>query len=162
MTKAKAQANGVLDRVRAVQMNAEETDFDDMEFDCILGNAILHHLHLSKVKKEVYRLLKFGGIAIFREPVISSQILRAIRKLIPIYPSRPTSGEKPLTYEELRLFGEGFSSPDWWEFEIFSRISYLIKSKKVNEFLHQLDYFLLTRIPATKRLASCEVVRYIK
>lgn len=162
LTRAKAKANGVDGSVEVIKMDAERTCFTDMEFDIVLGNAILHHLDLERTREEICRILKHGGIAIFREPIVGNVILKVLRKLIPIYPSNPTKEERPLTYKDLRFFGERFSQTDWWEFEIFSRVNYLIKNISFIHILHRIDYILMQKFPFTRKLASCVVVRYIK
>lgn len=162
LTLAKAKANGVEDRIKAIQMNAEKTDFANEEFDCIIGNAILHHLNLDRAKDEAYRILKKGGIAIFREPVIFDKTLGVIRKMIPYYPSNPTRDERPLSYADIKSFGEKFTEMKWWSFEAISRIQFLFKNRRILKFLFELDYYLIKNFPFMRRFTSCAVVRYIK
>lgn len=45
--------------------------FTDSSFDFVIGCAVLHHTHLSKATREIYRVLKPGGTYLgFREPFI--------------------------------------------------------------------------------------------
>jgi SAM-dependent methyltransferase len=60
--------------------------------DVVFGIAILHHLDLDLAAREVRRVLKKGGRAIFQEPVRNSKFVRRIHSLIPYharFPSRP-------------------------------------------------------------------------
>ena len=47
--------------------------FPDDSIDVVFGIAILHHLDLDLVSREVRRVLKPGGRAIFQEPVRNSR-----------------------------------------------------------------------------------------
>ena len=162
LTLAKAKANGVEDIIRAIQMDCEKTDFANEEFDCIIGNAILHHLNLDRAKDEVYRILKKGGIAVFREPVIFDRVLAIIRKMIPYRHSNITPDERPLSYADIKSFGEKFREMKWWPFELISRIEFLFRNRCILKFLFELDYYLIKNFPFMRRFASCIVIRCIK
>ncbi|MEM6997429.1 MAG: class I SAM-dependent methyltransferase [Patescibacteria group bacterium] len=64
-------------------MDAHKTTFDDNTFDYIFGRSILHHLDWEIALKEIERILKPGGIAVFTEPLNINpfaKLLRAITK----------------------------------------------------------------------------------
>lgn len=42
-------------------MNAEGTGFRDDSFDIVVGTGIIHHLDLSNLYQELYRILKMDG-----------------------------------------------------------------------------------------------------
>jgi len=63
--------------------SAHDLPLPDDSVDVVFGIAILHHLDLMATSKEVHRVLKPGGRAIFQEPVRDSRLVRAIRKCIP-------------------------------------------------------------------------------
>ncbi len=65
-TRERAAANGV--SVECVTADGEELPFADATFDAVWGNAILHHLDLAKAGRELRRVLKPGGVAVFCEP----------------------------------------------------------------------------------------------
>jgi ubiquinone/menaquinone biosynthesis C-methylase UbiE len=48
--------------------NVESLPFEDRTFDAVTGNAILHHLELGPVCREVIRVLRPGGRIFFTEP----------------------------------------------------------------------------------------------
>ena len=162
LTKARAEINNVADKIKTIQMNAEETSFADEEFDCIIGNNILHHLNLNRAANEIHRILKKRGTAIFREPVIFSRALGIIRKMIPYRHSDITEDERPLSNAALGLFSEKFSKIEWWPFEAVSRIQFVFKNRLILKFLFKLDYFLFKTFPFMKRFASCAVLRCIR
>src|SRR5947209_3028375 len=52
--------------VSFVQANGEYLPFADESFDCIWGNAVLHHLDLHVAGSELHRVLRSNGLAVFR------------------------------------------------------------------------------------------------
>jgi ubiquinone/menaquinone biosynthesis C-methylase UbiE len=72
------------DRLWLLQLNAEETVFEDEQLDIVTGAHVLHHLHdLRKVFTEVGRILKPGGVALFFEPFESGcQLISLIMQLL--------------------------------------------------------------------------------
>jgi len=74
--------------VRFHIQNVEKLDFEDESFDVVIGSSILHHLNLNPALKEVYRVLKNGGMVVFTEPnMLNPQIwlernILIIRKLM--------------------------------------------------------------------------------
>jgi SAM-dependent methyltransferase len=64
-----------LPNVRLTCGNAEETPFPDGSFDAVYGSSILHHLDLERALREVSRLLRPGGVAVFTEPnIVNPQV----------------------------------------------------------------------------------------
>jgi ubiquinone/menaquinone biosynthesis C-methylase UbiE len=56
------------DQLWVMQLDAEETVFEDNQIDIVTGAHILHHLgDLSKALREIRRVLKPGGVAAFWE-----------------------------------------------------------------------------------------------
>lgn len=79
-------------------MDAHSLDFPDQEFDVVLGRGILHHLDLGVTLKEIRRVVKIGGRALFQEPLSANPILKIFRILTPY---ARTKDEKPLTPQDL-------------------------------------------------------------
>ena len=90
--------------------SAHDMPFPDQSIDVVFGMAILHHLDLDLVSREVKRVLKPGGRAIFKEPVRNSPVIRFVRSLIPYRAPDISPYERPLKDEELERFAKGFSS----------------------------------------------------
>lgn len=65
--RLRAAEYGFADRTDFSVQIAENLDYQDNSFDCILGIDILHHLEIEPSIRETHRVLKPGGIAIFRE-----------------------------------------------------------------------------------------------
>jgi SAM-dependent methyltransferase len=83
---------------RFAVMDAHNLEFPDDTFDIVVGRGILHHLDLDVSLKELNRVLKPGGRALFREPLAANPLLKLFRKLTP---KARTVDEKPLTREDL-------------------------------------------------------------
>ena len=86
-----------------LQLNAEEIFFADDQFDLVVGAAVLHHLFQpEQAIREVARILKTGGIALFFEPFeIGNQIIvNLLRQLL----SRDI--EQSATNERERISGD--------------------------------------------------------
>ena len=67
-----------------LQLNAEDTVFEDGQLDMVTGAHVLHHLgDLRKSFTEIHRILKPGGVALFWEPFESGcQVLSLIMQLL--------------------------------------------------------------------------------
>lgn len=55
-------------RVSFLVDNAESMRFGPQTFDIVCGISILHHINLMKALREIYRVLKKGGVIFFTEP----------------------------------------------------------------------------------------------
>ncbi|MFO0805755.1 MAG: class I SAM-dependent methyltransferase [Gemmataceae bacterium] len=97
--RERARANGV--KVNALAADGEDLPFADASFDAVWGNAILHHLDLGKAGRELFRVLKPGGVAVFCEPWGGNPALAFARRHLP-YPGKDrTVDERPLTRRDL-------------------------------------------------------------
>lgn len=91
--------------------------FPDASIDVVFAIAILHHLDLDLVSREVRRVLKPAGRAIFQEPVRNSSVIRFLRSLVPYRAPDISPYERPLTDGELARFAAGFST---WSVRAFA------------------------------------------
>ena len=140
--------------------SAHDLPFPDGSIDVVFGIAILHHLDLQLVAREVRRVLKPGGRAIFQEPVRNSRIVRFVRSLIPYRAPDISPFERPLTDEELHAFAKPFSS---------SRIRpFLLPHVQLGQVLpvvrqqwrrlYAIDGALLRSVPALQHFAGIRVI----
>jgi SAM-dependent methyltransferase len=112
-------------------MDAHHLDFPSNEYDIVYGNAILHHLSLDKISKEIYRVLKPGGKAAFREVIKGNIFLQLFRRLTPFW---RTPDEHPLVKEDIVLFENIFSK---CQIE-----TYMLCGLLYSFFLRMANYFL--------------------
>lgn len=85
-------------RYRFQVMDAHALQFPDNSFDLVVGNAILHHLDFLKALKEVHRVLRPGGRAVFQEPLGGNPLLKILRRLTP---GARTPDERPFFERDL-------------------------------------------------------------
>ncbi|HTL61767.1 MAG TPA: class I SAM-dependent methyltransferase [Nitrospira sp.] len=90
---------GLEERIHASVMPAETLTYADGMFDFVLGVAILHHTDVTLVEREIARVLKPGGRALFIEPLAHNPFLRLFRVLTP---NRRTPTEQPMTVGQIR------------------------------------------------------------
>jgi SAM-dependent methyltransferase len=95
-------------RAEFVVGSCHDVPLADNFADVVFGMAILHHLDLEIASREVWRVLKPGGIAIFSEPTRDSATLRFSRRLIPYQHKDVSPFERPLTTRKLRHFARNF------------------------------------------------------
>jgi SAM-dependent methyltransferase len=90
--------------------DAHATGYPDNEFDLVFGIGIIHHLDTRKSLEEVARVLKPGGIAIFREPLAGNMLIDLYRAATP---HARTIDEHPLRRKDFAIADELFSTNDW-------------------------------------------------
>jgi SAM-dependent methyltransferase len=88
--------------------SAYETGLEDGSVDVVLSNALLHHLDLPTVLKEVRRILKPNGRFVINEPVWLLRFLVAVRNMFPDR-GNISEYEHPLTREEYAQLTKFFS-----------------------------------------------------
>ena len=102
----RALANGI--DLALVQADAERLPFADGSFDRVWGNAVLHHLDVGRAAREVRRILRPGGLAVFCEPWGGNALLEWARRRLP-YPAKGrTRDERPLRGEQMPALREAF------------------------------------------------------
>jgi SAM-dependent methyltransferase len=105
-TREVLHAENLLHRCDVDVMAGERLNYEDNTFDTAIGFAILHHLDIDLALRELRRVLKPGGRALFAEPLASNPLIRLYRYLTPQY---RTVDETPI---DLDLFAKrlgGFS-----------------------------------------------------
>lgn len=144
--------------------SAHDLPLEDESIDIVFGMAILHHLELPVASKEVFRVLKPGGRAIFSEPVRNSKFIKFVRGLIPYQSPDVSPFERPLTDVELDAFSTGFSPTR-------SRIFSLPFVNLVETLgftagpLHaaiKIDGIFLRSLPFLKKFGSVKVFEIVK
>jgi SAM-dependent methyltransferase len=144
--------------------SAHDLPFPDNSIDVVFGIAILHHLDLDLCSKEIRRVLKPGGRAIFQEPVRNSAVIRFVRSLIPYRAPDISPYERPLTDDELRRFATGFSSCAVRAFALpHVQVGQVLPVVKNHwRKLYAMDRTILQRLPWLSRYASIRVISLTK
>jgi ubiquinone/menaquinone biosynthesis C-methylase UbiE len=144
--------------------SAHDMPFPDNSIDMVFGIAILHHLDLDLVSREVRRVLKPGGRAIFQEPVRNSAVVRFVRLLIPYRAPDISPYERPLTDLELKRFAAGFKK---WSVRAFAlphvQVGQVLPVVRNHwRTLYEMDRKVLHRAPWLARYASIRVISLTK
>lgn len=161
VTKRRAIANGTENNVCGVRASAVSLPYHDESFDHVIGLDILHHVwwDLAEVGREVFRVLKPGGTAVFKEPFANSRFLRFVRRWCRVKSaSDQESGERQLRYSDISVLSQVFDNVYVKKFHILSRLDRVIKRRKVLRSLHVIDEWLLANIPCLGHFARSIVL----
>ena len=142
--------------------SAYETKLPDESVDVIFGMAILHHLDINLVQKEVYRILRKGGFAIFQEPVRDSKFIGFVRTLIPNKSPDISPYERPLSSQELQVLAAPFENfqqrPFRTPFINFIRVVL----PRFYMAAHRCDAKILATMPFLTKYAGTRVLKLTK
>jgi SAM-dependent methyltransferase len=156
-TGARARANGVT--LSLVQADGERLPFADASFDRVWGNAVLHHLDVEVAARELSRVLRPGGIAVFCEPWGENPLLSWARRRLP-YPGKArTPDEQPLSRRHLRVLRQVFPSVTVRGFQLVSMARRVLRPGRLVAGLDWCDDMLLARVPALQHYCRYLVVR---
>lgn len=155
--RRRAEANGV--EVEFLPADAEQLPFASQSFDAVWGCAILHHLDLSVAGRELYRVLKPGGVAVFCEPWGENPLLNLARRRVPYPGKERTADEHPLRREDLQpleaIFGtvhvRGFQLLGMMR-RVFSRVG------RAGGPLDRIDLRLISRFRSLEKFCRYAVI----
>jgi SAM-dependent methyltransferase len=152
--------NGRAGGAQYIVGSAHDLPFPEGSIDIVFGIAILHHLDLALVSREVHRVLRPGGRAIFQEPVRNSAAVRFLRSLVPYRAPDISPFERPLTDAELAQFAAPFSDVRSRAFNLphvpLGQLLPIVR-KQVDR-LYRSDGWLLQRFPSLDYYAGIRVI----
>jgi SAM-dependent methyltransferase len=157
-------ANRISANVEFIVGSAHDLPLPDESVDVVFGMAILHHLDLTLSAREVRRVLRRGGQAIFQEPVRNSKLMKMLRGLVPYHAPDISPFERPLTDEELKSFAAGFSEYRSRAFTLpyINLVQVLPIARNFIHPLYRLDGTILKRFPSLRYYTTTRVVEIIK
>jgi SAM-dependent methyltransferase len=94
---------------------AEALPFPDASFDVVIGRFILHHLDMDQAPREIARVLRPGGVAVFSENSGRNPVLRFARNHVAGrfgVARYGTEDEHPLERADLDSLGRAFTAVD--------------------------------------------------
>lgn len=103
----RARANG--ENVQGVVADGGRLPWADEVFDAIWGVAILHHIEMEQAAREIQRVLRPGGVAVFCEPWGGNPLLRWARRRLPYVGKERTADEEPLQSKDLEVMRRVFA-----------------------------------------------------
>ena len=142
-------------------MSVEQMEFEDSIFDYVVGIGALHHLNIEQSSKEISRVLKNDGEAIFIEPRIPFAWFIYLRSLIPIECCESPGGNQ-LKDEEIKIFAKYFSDYKINYFILLKKFSRFKVLKKYTLSLENIDNYIIRKIPFLKKLYWANVFEFIK
>lgn len=161
VAKLRMQVNRVNKIVNVQVMSAYRMTYPDEYFDVVYGNAVLHHLDLGIAMKEIWRVLKPGGSAIFCEPFAGSRSLQLIRKLVPIKGDL-SPHEHQLNFVDIRMISNFFSSSRIKFLGLLCRLNRIIGNRLFHDIMLDFDYATLSLFPMLNRFAQSIVIEAAK
>lgn len=95
---------------------AEKMPFADASFDMVFGNGVLHHVELILALREIRRVMKPGGRAVFIEPLKHNPVIWLYRYLAS---DNRTPTEYPLGFGDFKRIREVFPKLEHKELWLF-------------------------------------------
>jgi len=149
-----AQDAGVGERIDFRVMNAEQLALDEDSFDVVSGLGVIHHLDIDSSMREVARVLKPDGYAVFVEPMGHNPAINLFRRRMP---DQRTADEHPLLEDDFGLMRQHFDELETTYFHLLGLLaiplrgrSYLDRSVRA---LDAADRALFRRIKTARRYA---------
>jgi ubiquinone/menaquinone biosynthesis C-methylase UbiE len=148
VAQRKAEAAGLADRIDLHVMNAEKLELPDDTFDLVCGTGILHHLDLDACYREIHRVLKPGGVAVFEEPLGHNPIINWYRNRTP---DMRTEDEHPLMLADIERARAIYSRVDVRYYNLVSLAVVPLRNTPLFEPLYAVTEFvdrvLMTVVP---------------
>lgn len=152
----RAVANEVeLDLVKA---DGQRLPFAAASFDAVWGNAVLHHLALPAAARELRRVLRPGGVAVFCEPWGENPLLEWARRALPYRGKARTRDERPLRAADLAALREVFPALHVEGHQLLGMARRVLGRGRLSGALGWCDGQLLRRLPALGRLCRYVVL----
>jgi SAM-dependent methyltransferase len=147
--RRRATANGV--RLDVLQADGERLPFADASFDRVWGNAVLHHLDLQVAARELFRVLRPGGVAVFCEPWGENPVLSWARRRLSYRGKERTPDEEPLRSPALAVLRRVFPRVEAEGFQLLAMARRVLPAGRLTAGLAWCDARLLTHVPSLQR-----------
>jgi ubiquinone/menaquinone biosynthesis C-methylase UbiE len=152
----RAESNQVT--VRFTVADGEHLPFASESFDAIWGSAILHHLDLAVAGRELDRVLKPNGLAVFCEPWGGNPLLSFARNFLPYPGKHRTPDEQPLTPQMLDPLKQIFPHVEVDMYQFVGMAGRVVKSPMFSRMCEPIDRAIFKLLPMFKNWARYAVV----
>lgn len=182
VARALVRRLGLEKRVRFDVGPGESLPYEDGAFDVVFGHDVLHHMDLSRGMREIGRVLRDGGMAVFAEPLGHNPVLNWFRDASP---ETRTPDERPILFRDFKVMAGEFSAFRHREFHLATMAIFLWfrfgerldpnrvrywkriieqadRYRRPFAFLNALDRALFTVFPPARRWARMTVIQLIK
>jgi SAM-dependent methyltransferase len=149
-------ANGVT--IQWVHADGDRLPFANGAFDRVWGNAILHHLDLQSAVREIRRVLRPGGAAVFCEPWGENPFVNFARRRLQYPGKERTPDEQPLRQRDLAVLRTIFPGLEARGYQLLSMVRRVARRGWVVRGLDRCDDRLLTRVPFLQRFCRYMVL----
>jgi SAM-dependent methyltransferase len=135
--------------------SAYDTGLPDSSVDVIFCIALVHHLNVECVCKEMCRVLARGGKIILSEPIRFSPSYARLRNLLTARSSNVSEYEHPLTRAEFAAINQSFKADGtrYFRLPFVPLLSPIIGARH----LFKMDRLCLRTFPATSQYATIVV-----
>ncbi len=154
--RRRALANGA--QIELVQADGERLPFAAGSFDRVWGNAVLHHLDLPVAARELHRVLRPGGLAVFCEPWGENVLLDWARRRLPYPGKHRTPDERPLRRHHLPQLQAVFQRVEVEGHQLFGMARRVLGPGRVTGALDRCDAALLRTLPGLARFCRYVVL----
>jgi ubiquinone/menaquinone biosynthesis C-methylase UbiE len=148
--------NGVA--IAWVQADGERLPFADHSFDRIWGNAVLHHLDLGTVARELRRVLRPGGVAVFCEPWGANPLLNWARRRLSYAGKGHTPDEEPFQRRHVHTLREVFPHVTVRGYQLLSMARRVLRPGRLVAGLDRCDRLLLGTLPVLEHFCRYVVL----
>jgi SAM-dependent methyltransferase len=155
--RRRAEANDV--DVAFVQADGERLPFASASFDAIWGNAIVHHLDIPTAAREVRRVLRPGGVAVFCEPWGGNPLLEAARRWLPYPGKQRTRDEQPLRAAGVAALRAVFPTLEVHGYQFLGMVRRVVRWQPLTRLLDRCDAALLPRLTFLGKFCRYVVLR---
>ena len=162
--RRKAERYGFAGRTDFSVQAAEDLTYPDASFDVVAGLDILHHVEVEAALLQARRVLKPGGIAVFREfvevpafdVVRNSPLGTWLVSNEPSLDEHRTEDEHKLNTEQMRMVSSVFPDAEVIRFNLLSRVRRFIPNKHPERpsRIERLDQLVFRALPFTQRFGG--------
>lgn len=156
VTKARAYANGVTDRLTALVADATALPVSSGSIDVVLAVAVMHHVDIPRAAAELARVLRPGGVAVFVEPLAGPRLVQIVKRMLPLRRSPDISDdERPLTRDDVALIASAIGSVEATRlFGLTTRLVRRLGPSRPPRAAYRVDRWVLSRSQALAAVAS--------
>ena len=137
VARAEAERQGVSDRIDFRVENAEDLQLESRRFDLVCGLGVIHHLDLVAAMREVARVTRPTGAAVFVEPLGHNPIINLYRRRTP---DQRSEDEHPLLVSDFGVLRSQFCLIDVEYFHLLGLLALPFTAhRRLDAILDRLD-----------------------